>query len=358
MFYGERTHTRARYISALRGVMVKLVDLGLSSPHTSIARPARVLVCGDADFDYTKALTQRLREVEVWTSCFEREDDLLERYPHAAPSIDSLRQDARVRVRFGVDARRIAQHFKGCTFDRIVFNLPQAPVVPGARNKIQRHRRLLSDVCASAESALAANGQLWITLLAGQGGTSLDPIARPAGDTWQLQHAGANANLLLRAVSHVDVDSLGYTPTGRRSNQRLTPSRLANGLVVHVLSREGEPAEPAVCGPLEWHFHNTFQVAAPVEPPNTLPLLEWTREALGSTCAHALVNPPVLLRARRLDDGRDAFTYRFIYRSARVALSRERIAAANGRACETIAHRAGLQWSLGYPVKPSSDDKF
>ena len=174
-------------------------------------------------------------------------------------------------------------------FDRIVFNLPQAPVIQGARNKIQRHRALLSEFCASASTALARNGQLWITLLAGQGGTCLDPLTRPVGDTWQIVHAGADAGLLLRAATHVSVDSLGYEPTGRRANQRLTPSRLRHGLLVHVFSRENEPEEPAVCGAIEWHFQNSFQTDSAAVGDDAQPageaMLEIARGALGSRCS-------------------------------------------------------------------------
>ena len=334
-----------------------LLNLGLEP---GAGNAPRILVCGDANFAYSSALASELckngQDARLWTSCYEHEDGLFERYPGARPVVASLRHNSRVQeLRHGVDCRAIRDYFSSCSFDRIVFNLPQAPVVPGARNKIQRHRALLRDFCASAEEALAPNGQLWISLLAGQGGTCLDPLQRQHGDTWQLQHAGASANLLVREALHVETSAIGYTPTGRRANQRITPARLSPGLVVHVLSREGEPDQPAACGPLEWHFHNTFRSDAAIaeeEEYDGEQLLGWARAALDASTSHALTDPPVLLRSQPLRQNGCAVTFRFVYSSSRIALSRERVQQANTAACAAIAHATGLQWSLGYPVRP------
>ena len=337
-----------------------LMDLGLRSTKLSSSKPARVLVCGDADFAYSEALVSALScdseavGVHLYATCYETEEMLLDRYPHAASTIAALRQRGNVaEVLFGIDCRNISAHFgEGATFDRIVFNLPQAPVVPGARNKIQRHRALLADFCASAEAALAPHGQLWVTLLAGQGGTCLDSVRRPLGDSWQIQQAGASANLLVRAAKHVDQETLGYVPTGRRANQRITPTRLARGLVVHVLSREGEPAEPAACGALEWCFQNSFHCEdASQTPPDPLALFEAARDTLDETTVHSLVVPPELLSERDLGAGERAWTYLFTYRSAQLALSRERVQRANAAACRHLALVTKLQWTLGYPVR-------
>lgn len=330
-------------------------------------------MCGDADFAYSCALSEALQQrgmlASLCASSFEAEADLVERYPHAEAAIATLRRDRGVELHCGVDARALCHHFDGREFDRIVFNLPQAPVEPGSRNKIQRHRALLCDFCVSAEQALAAHGELYITLLAGQGGTCLDPIQRPLGDTWMLQAAAARAGMLLRAATPVDVGALGYTPTGRRVNQRITPSRLARGLVVHSLSREDEPAATAPCE-IRWCYLNTFHAEVGLDAgtrvgagagaaegakavPETAPegaLHEWALDALGPA-AHALPTAPVLLRTRRLEGERHALTYRFIYRSARLALSRERVHRANAAACEAIANAAGMRWTLGFPVK-------
>lgn len=214
-----------------------------------------------------------------------------------------------------------------------------------ARNQIQRHRALLRDFCASAASQLTVDGQLWITLLSGQGGTPLDPIQRSPGDTWQLQHEAAKAGLLVRAVEPVDLETLeavGYAPTGRRANQPLGTKRKQKGLVVHVLTAAapsaGESA-PSGVAPLEWTLDNSFWIDGDAVPSEAT-LHDHCREALGPDRAHALAEAPSLIDAyTRPADGRRARTYRFVYRSSVLPLSRERALEINGAVCEALAAR-------------------
>lgn len=342
-------------------LLMLLLDLGLRRHER-----ARVLVCGDADFAYSRALATALDDTaQIWTSCFETEADLQQRYEHATEAVSALRRDDRVDVRCGVDARALPEQCgPSAAFDRVVFNLPQAPSLQGSRNKIQRHRALLRDFCASAATMLSEDGEVWVTLLAGQGGTALDPLPRPLGDTWQLQHAAARAGLLVRAAHEVKPEALGYVPTGRRVAQRLTPRRLARGLVVHVLSREGNPPTPAACGPLEWRFDDTFHSDAHAAAGRLDgdALLEHARAALGPALAHCLVSPPELLRTRTLDSlaggaAATALTLRVTLRSDRLALPRERAVRLNAAACDAIAAAAGVHWRGGYPVLPRDPDE-
>lgn len=229
-----------------------LLDLGLTA--LRVARPPSILVLGDADFAYTLALDAALRDCALAhppvlsTSAYETEDELVQRYPHAPEAMATLAQRG-VSVRCGVDARTIASHYGQSRFDRIVFNLPQSPPAPKARNQIQRHRALLRDFCGSAAGALAPRGELWITLLSGQGGTPLDPVSRVSGDTWQLQEQAAAAGLLVTGVASADLEALaaaGYHATGRRKEGlSLGMARKSKGLVVHVLAPEGSPLSSA-----------------------------------------------------------------------------------------------------------------
>lgn len=222
-----------------------LLDLGLLRTSTMWRTSPNILICGDADFAYATALAKRLQEqpVKIFASAYEPEAELLSRYPHAADAMESLTR-AGVAVRCGVDARELRAHYEQC-FDRIVFNLPQSPPAPKARNQIQRHRALLRDFCGSAAECLAPRGELWITLLSGQGGTPLDPVQRLPGDTWQLQEQAAAGRLLVKAVGSADLDALsdaGYYATGRgRDAKALGKKRKQKGLVVHVLGVEETP---------------------------------------------------------------------------------------------------------------------
>lgn len=210
--------------TSLGATLVDLGLLGTATPDT----PARVLVCGDADYSYASALASRLGgAAEVTATAYEEEDALLLRYPHAAGSIATLHA-AGAAVRYGVDARHLANHFgEAARWERIVFNLPQAPAESKARNQIQRHRALLRDFCASASAALAPHGQLWISLLAGQGGTPLDPIQRQPGDTWQVsiptQNQGLIPCLLCSALSALLCAVLCAPLLPRLKDQRSSP---------------------------------------------------------------------------------------------------------------------------------------
>ena len=367
-----------------------LLNLGLSPPRTAHRPPLHaVLVCGDARLCRTctgrasLAPAQGGTAVSISASAYEAEADLLARYPKAADNMAELLRRG-INVRCGVDARDLPTHYgPTARFDRIVFNLPQSPPAPKARNQIQRHRALLRDFCGSARAVLAPRGELWITLLSGQGGTPKDPIERAPGDTWQLQLQAASAGLLVTRVEPVvggDLDVLeasGYSPTGRRKEGKpLGERRKEKGLVVHVLEPEGgdgdDAAEAAVDGaraavprvvegvaPLEWTLDNSFWLhgAAASSPPEGPELLEACREALRhERASDVIAEPPSLVDAyERPEDGQRARTFRFVYRSSRVALSRERALVFNARVCKALRESCFLEprneWQL-----PALDD--
>jgi hypothetical protein len=293
---------------------------------------------------YANALASRLGPCAtgLTASAYEDEDTLLVRYPHASATIASLRSMG-ASVRYGVDARQLPRHFGEMEWERIVFNLPQAPAEKKARNQIQRHRALLRDFCSSASSRLAPAGQLWITLLAGQGGTPLDPIQRLPGDTWQLQHEAAKAGLIVRAVADVDLDALhavGYLATGRRGNQNLGARRQSKGMVVHVLTHAAPQAgaeAPLAVAPLDWSFDNSFWLESK-DAPAPAALLDHTRAALGVHAAHAVAREPELIDSyTRPEDGRQARTYRFWYSSSVLALSRDHALELNAAVCTALS---------------------
>lgn len=342
------------HAEAAAAAVPALLNLGLA---VSRRLRARVLIVGDADLSYATALARQLGDSaeQICATTYESEEDLFRRYPHAPEAVATLRT-AGARVNCGIDARQLAEHFPGePAWDRIVFNLPQSPPQAKARNQIQRHRQLLRDFCSSAAAVLSPDGQVWVTLLAGQGGTPLDPIQRLHGDTWQLQHEAARAALLLTSVDVPDLDGLirnGYTPTGRGYRGRALGSwRQAQGLVSHVLEPHG--AEHRSVAPLEWAFDNSFWVEG--TPRDEASLAEIGRSGLGEA-ADALAGPPQLLDMYESAEGRHARTLRFCYRSDRLPLSRERALALNSSLCEAIAAAGAGQLRVpGEGAAPAAD---
>ena len=124
-----------------------LLDLGLGRDLG--AGVARVLVLGDGDFAYSSALVSALAglRTDLLATVYDSEPDLLARCPEAAARIDTIRATG-ARVACSIDARALETQLPGePPWHRVVFNLPQAPPLPKARNQIQRHRALLREVC-------------------------------------------------------------------------------------------------------------------------------------------------------------------------------------------------------------------
>jgi len=366
-----------------------LLDLGLQWQARGFTRvaPPRVLLCGDADFSYAAALVSELgAAAEVTATAFEEEPDLLLRYPYAAETMERLRA-ADARLGFGIDARTLREHYPTQTWDRVVFNLPQAPPQAKARNQIQRHRALLRDFCESAAGVLEPHGQIWVTLLAGQGGTPLDSVQRVPGDSWQVQLAAAQSDLLVVAVLEAEMEELaagGYMPGGRgiRRVSKIGAMRKAQGLVAHVLVKEGdlldEPVAVAAAAcrasgkaatarsevsgeggdgagvvsalgvsPLAWKFDNSFWDAE--RPLSEDELERLCRDSLGEE-ADVMSASPELLDVYQNAEGRGSRTYRFFYGSSRLALSRDRALSMNRQVCEAVAASGA-----GLPRTPSAE---
>lgn len=329
-------------------MVLDILTLGLEQRLASSAPPPRVLLLGDADFAYATALSTKLgSHAKITATAFEEEDALLVRYPHAASSMAALRSMG-ATVRCGIDGRRVEVLDPSKAWERVVFNLPQSPAEPKARNQIQRHRALLRELCVSCANHLAPEGELWITLLSGQGGTPLDPVQRATGDTWRIQEQAAFAGLLVSAVAAVDLGALeaaGYAPTGRRANQPLGKRRKAKGLIAHVLTAaqpEAHESAPRGVAPLEYTLDNSFWLGDGEDAPTPAELLARCRDALGAYEAHALSAEPALIDSyERPEDGRRARTYRFVYRSSVLPLCRERALELNSRVCAALsAHDA------------------
>jgi hypothetical protein len=83
-------------------------------------------------------------------------------------------------------------------------------------------------------------------------------------------------------------------------------------------------------------------------------MLKVSQQALGPHAAHVLVSEPALVDVyERPEDGRRARTYRFVYRSDRLALSRDRAIQLNAVVCKAIEENLLLDHRN--PVHPSTE---
>ena len=247
-----------------------LLDLGLSGR----VDPARVLLLGDGDLSYAVALAacddRREGRVELTATTFEPDEQLFARYARA-------RENARLlalrgaRVMHGVDATA-RETWRGGEWDRIVWNFPHHP----DRRKVQKHRQLLRDFFVAAAPVVAhgaAPGEVWVTLMAGQGGTASERpgTARRWEDSWQIVAQAAAADLVLVRVHAMgdaelaSLQGLGYGAVGFRSQDRAFRTA---GALTHVFARarSGRQAIHSVPWPCDLAFWTDGRGDAPPSP--------------------------------------------------------------------------------------------
>ena len=214
-----------------------LLDLGLSA---GVER-ARVPLLGDGDLSYAVALAScddcRESRVELTATTFEPDEQLFARYARARENARLLARRG-ARVMHGVDATE-RDTWRDGEWDRIVWNFPHHP----DRRKVQKHRQLLRSFFAAAAPVVGhADGEVWVTLMAGQGGTASERpgTARRWEDSWQIVAQAAAADLVLVRVHAVgegelaSLRGLGYGAVGFRSQDRAFRTA---GALTHVFAR-------------------------------------------------------------------------------------------------------------------------
>ncbi|KAG6946072.1 hypothetical protein JG687_00016934 [Phytophthora cactorum] len=313
-------------------VIGDLTSLGL------VKRGARVLVVGDGNFSYSRAFLRAnsariaASEINVTVTSLDTESQLVEMYPKSRDILDELRSGG-VHVRHGVNATKLETYsFKDkgdgdepVRFDRIVFNFPHYAADGGVgnknkRNKIHRHRQLLVDFFASASQVLASDGQIWVTLCAGQGGTKLERKTRAVGDTWQIVHCAAAAGLVLQDAHFCPVDALaelGYYSVGYQSREK---AFWTEDGISHVFCLEA-PGRKSFF-PVEWTRDISFWVTD--EEMFTEELLhDVVREHFPPETMNVSIS--LLDEYRCEKSGRKSVTYRLDISSSSLALSRDRV---------------------------------
>lgn len=227
-----------------------LTNLGLSA---WAERPPRVLIVGDGNFSFARAFlrqnTDSIRDcaLTVIATSLDTKDELIAMYPTAEAILQELSAGG-VRVQHDVNATRLQSYTvlapqaeepqEAVQFDRIVFNFPHFAEGGHKRNKIHLHRTLLRDFFQSARHVLHPQGQIWVTLCAGQGGTQMDSKQRSKGDTWQVVDCAMEAAFILEDCHLCPVDrlaELGYHSVGYQLRERSfwTPDSLT-----HVFCRD------------------------------------------------------------------------------------------------------------------------
>jgi len=250
-----------------------LFDLGIAD---LVQKPSRlILVLGDGDLSFAYSLVVSLRSrglvPRILASTFDAEDELREKYARAPEILERMKAYENVKVLFGVDARDIkaredeifGNNDDERLADRIIFNFPHY----GGRSKVQVNKKLVEDICVSAADYLnPERGELYISLMAGQGGTQAETYKRLAfHNTWQVQNGAAHGGLLLKNVTQATLalenlseaveSELGYLPKGY--HERDLGFRL-KGSITHIFAHPHPINCPRALFPMAWKFSLGF----------------------------------------------------------------------------------------------------
>ena len=142
-----------------------------------------------------------------------------------------------IRVLTGVDATKLEEHkiLSSEKFDLVVFNFPHV----GGKMRIEKNRELLKKFFMSVQHILQYNGQVFMSLCDGQGGTPVDRTLRKWNDSWQVTEMAAYGDFILIAIE--PFDSLlfeTYTVTGYRSLEKQFNTQ---GSLTHIFNLSEKP---------------------------------------------------------------------------------------------------------------------
>jgi hypothetical protein len=168
----------------------------------------KVLVVGDGDFSFSRALANTQCCKSLYTSTLEGRTDLLKYYEASKAHIEEIEQLGG-KVLFNIDATKIDLTEQ---FDLIAWNFPH---IAGKQN-IRYNRQLLRQFLSHAATKLTSRGQIFLSLCEKQSGHD----AQTKDDwnfSWKLLEQSSEAGLIMTHHEPFDWTSLPYyAPQGHR----------------------------------------------------------------------------------------------------------------------------------------------
>lgn len=189
------------------------------------------LIIGDGNFSFSASFAERAKDCKITATSLEARDYVL-RHEGAAKNLKLLHENG-VSVHHGVDGTRLNafQEIHGASFGLIIFNFPHT----GGKSNIKENRDLVKEFLTSSLQFLDAEGEIWLTLCRGQGGTPDDCLQRGYENSWKVVEQAGGAGLVLTRMRPFCVrDWPPYCPTGYRGCDRLFRTDLA---LTHVFTK-------------------------------------------------------------------------------------------------------------------------
>jgi hypothetical protein len=213
------------------------VDEPRSLVRLDLPMSGRILVVGDGDFSFSRALCRRNTQfgskARITATSLDCRESVLGKYPGAASILEELDMDPLVEVLHRVDAMSLLSHMRNRSpFDIVVWNFPypviSAPVQAG------EGAALLDGFLASVGEAavLSEGGRVYITLANAQGGSTRE--AKRLKNSWRIEDVAAKKGFnLLEVIPFNVTEYAGYTPRRAFSDESF-PHADAR---VHILQR-------------------------------------------------------------------------------------------------------------------------
>ena len=172
----------------------------------------KVLVCGDGDFSFSKALSTLDIHKQLITTTLDSKESLSKHFPQSISNINIIESaSSNNKVSYNIDATKLMFPNE---FDIILWNFPH---IIGKAN-IRYNRELLKLFLTSALQCLTPTGRVICALCGGQSG--LEAKDKIEWDrSWKLPNQAAEAGMIITDKFNFDYDffsSLGYIEQGHR----------------------------------------------------------------------------------------------------------------------------------------------